>query len=1732
MMNKSLLFTANRILLALFFALTSFLVNGQTYIVKTNVSSSQSRSTVYDYYFRSNSTNITPITSVTANYYYLIFNQKPTQFYYYEYNPENYGCSGPCGEEWTAGLNAIFSSNSCDPLIEGFYYGYDGPFNSEVPFVSLISNQVLVPPTATTDTFCDFVTLKAEGCTGTQRFFWHYSTNGSTYVNTNISTGFNEDFVFDKATYLPANYSGNIYFKVLIDSDSSITGDNIFSNIVSYNVRPCSPQIVGSPVLVQNVCSDSNHATATFTFDRPLNSGEYFSMTLLQETTPGNFSFFNSEPIYAADFTNQQYTAINLEPGVYLLRYQTLFTSNNLASSQPEDSDPFTITAPAPVTFSTTQVNVLCKNEPTGSITVTALGGSGSYLYSKDNGTTWQTTNLFSGLAAASYDILVKDSNDCLAPDGSQTLTITEPATRVTISNATVVDPILNGENTGSIDIDVLDGAPPYTYLWTYDNPNGVSSTFTPTDEDISALYAGTYTITVTDGSGCTTTASYTLVDPPVLVPIITVVQEIACFGDTTGVLSASATGGVPGYSFVWKKNGSFLSSDQQITGLSIGTYTLIVTDNVGGSQEIQYNLTQPASALSATYSATDVNCFGANNGSISITAQGGTPPYSYLWKRGTTTLPITTASINNLSPGSYSCQVIDSKGCVYEINAITISEPAVIEIVFSNVTHLVDASSNTGAISVSAIGGSGSLSYQWNTGQTTASIANLAAGSYALTITDVNNPSCTLVESYTVTAPPLFTVSIQEDNEIACYGESTAVLTAVASGGTQGNSPNEYSYSWSGPTIPFTEPTNLASLSNLPAGTYTVQVRDANNVLRTQSFTVTEPSVLTASYTKTDSSCFGLNNGSINLTPSGGTPSYTFSWRNEQNQVIATTQNINNLAPGTYSCVITDTKGCVYSVNNIVIDQPTALVFDSQSITPVSAVGASDGSIAVVVTTGTPPYMYAWTSSGAGVGTNSASLTNQPIGVYDLVVTDANGCSIANSYTISVIQLLTATIQELTSIACYGQATASIQVSPQGGLPPYSIGWDTGATTYALSGLAANTYSVTITDSNTPSSSYTTSYTVTQPSALVIDGITTTAIACFGSATGAIDMSVSGGTLPYTFVWKDQNNTTIGTTEDLINLSVGTYFCTITDANGCTVTTNSQTITTNTQLNATLTSQTNVLINGQNTGAIDITVTGGVMPYSYLWNTGSTTEDVMGLTAGSYSVVITDQVGCQTTLNNIVITAPSPLVVTPSIDTPIGCYGQATGQISLNVTGGVGPYVYTWNLPNGSISNQASLANLVAGEYTVSVRDVNNAVQTVSVILTEPSAIGGAFSSTAVSCGGNSDGSITITATGGTAPYSYQWNTGATTATISNAAVGNYVVLVSDANGCEQLFTGGSVLAAGGISITETLVDVSCGMPNSGSISLAVSGGSNQFAISWDNPSLSGFNVAGLSGGTYTGTITDTQNNCSVPFSYTLQEPAQVFFELPEIITLCQGQNTTLTPEVTGTDVTYSWTSDTGFTSSANSVTINEQGTYTLTVSTINGCSYTDTVFVEVLTESIVSEYLVASHTYKDEEIILINVSETTTEVYEWLFPIAAEIISSNAQTAVIKFAEEGVYEIGLKATNASGCELYDYHQLVVEENPGLPEDESNSILIKEFKVFPNPITQGATFNVVVELAYSLPISVSIYEVSLGSLIDVTSFSSNTVHSKAYTLPISSGIYYVVVRTPGNVQTKKLIIN
>lgn len=1547
------------------------------------------------------------------------------------------------------------------------------------------------------------------------------------------------------------NYEGALDLRFGVMVPNGFGGfDWYYSNIITYNILKCSPRLIGSPLITNNTCYQSNNGSVLFNFDRALDSGEYFNMTLYKIVN-GSQVIYGSQQVTENQFTNQQFSWNSLEAGTYILRYQTYRNGGSEVSSV-FSSNSFLITQPSKVTFVPIKTDIICKGDLTGQIAVTATGGTFSgmppaiYEYSKDGGLTWQTSNIFSGLTARAYDILVKTSNNCIAPDGSQTVTITEPATRVTISNPVVVNPILNGENTGSIDVDVSDGALPYnSFLWV----NQANQTIATT-EDITSLIAGTYTLTVTDASGCMATANFTLVDPPVLVPLITVNQLISCNGANNGILSASATGGTPGvspnpeYSYEWRRNTVFISSDQQISNLIPGVYELKVTDSRGGFQTTTYTLSQPTPII-VSNTITNVTCNGANNGSIITTVSGGTPfsapaqGYSYAWRiNGSPTIISTNPNLTAVGPATYSCEIRDANNCIYNLTNVTITENPSIVITLNNQVNLVDPAINNGSINHFVSGGTGTYTYLWNTGQTSLNRTNLAAGTYTFTVTDSNG--CSQTATYTITSPPPFTINILENNSINCYGEATANLEVIASGGTIGTAPNQYTYSWSGANIPIFETTSLATLSNLPAGTYTVQVRDANNVLRTLSYTITQPAPLTATYTKTDITCSGLNNGTINITPSGGTPNYTFEWSNQLNQIIATTEDVSNLPAGNYFCTITDANGCTFSITNIEIRNPNTIVI-SETITPISATGMSNGSISVTVTGGSPinfpTYTYVWTNSlGTTIGTTS-SITNLSAGNYNLVVTDANGCTNLRTFSVDVIQPLTATITENGIIYCNGSATGSLTVNPSGGLPSstqpaYTTLWNNGATTPTISGLTAGIYFVTVTDFNTPQSTFTTSYTITEPTPLVVSNVTHTNMNCFGSNSGSIDITVSGGTAPYSYQWRNASNIVIATTEDIANLNVGSYSCIITDANGCTLSIPATTITTNPQLVATVIAQTNVQIYGQSTGAIDINVTGGFGNYSYAWSNGATTQDLSTIPAGTYSVIITDELGCTTTLNTIVITQPTQLVVTENIIAPISCFEGNNGSITASVSGGVTPYVFTWTLPNGTTTNQQILSNRAAGIYTLQVRDVNNATATITITLTQPDELAGTFTSIPVSCGGNLDGTITINPTGGSGVYTYLWNTGATTQTITNASVGNYVVQVTDSNGCEKLYTGGQVLAGGGITINETIQDVTCGTPNSGSISLVVFGGSNQFSILWDNPTLTGFSVSNLAGGSYTGTITDIVSNCVIPFSYTLSEPVNVSFDLPDAITLCNGQTTVIDPLVTNNNVTYNWTLNNGFTSNNATITVSQEGTYSLTVTASNGCSFTDSVLVTVLSEAIESEYLVASQTYKDEEIILINVSEQTNETYEWVFPSQAIVISQNSQTAIIKFTEVGVYEIGLKAVNNSGCILYDYNQLVVEENPGLPEDTTNTIVIKDFKVYPNPVNLSQLFNVEVELAQSLPISISIYEVALGSLVNVTNFPPSKNHFKEYNLSISSGIYYIILKTPGNVQTKKLIIN
>ncbi|MEM7575734.1 MAG: SdrD B-like domain-containing protein, partial [Bacteroidota bacterium] len=394
--------------------------------------------------------------------------------------------------------------------------------------------------------------------------------------------------------------------------------------------------------------------------------------------------------------------------------------------------------------------------------------------------------------------------------------------------------------------------------------------------------------------------------------------------------------------------------------------------------------------------------------------------------------------------------------------------------------------------------------------------------------------------------------------------------------------------------------------------------------------------------------------------------------------------------------------------------------------------------------------------------------------GDYTGTVTDANGCTISATLTVAEPAALMVSAQ-VTDVLCNGDETGAIDLTVSGGTPPYSYSWSNGATTQDLSDLAAGDYTGTVTDANGCTISAT--LTVTEPPALMVSAQVTD-VACNGDETGAINLSVSGGTPPYSYSWSNG-----ATTEDLAGLPAGDYTGTVTDANGCTI---SATLTVAESSNLNLSAiVTDAACNGEASGAIDLTVSGGTAPYSFSWSNGATTEDISGLLAGSYTGTVTDANGC-TASATVVVDEPAAIEVV--VQAPIiECGGTATGSITAIPNGGTGPYTYMWS--NGGTGS--FIENLATGIYSVTVTDANGCMATAEAIsLSELPELSCTVVVEQEATMGN-NGSLSVQVDGGTAPFSYSWSNGATTRTIAGLAAGSYSVTVTDANNCTTECTG-----------------------------------------------------------------------------------------------------------------------------------------------------------------------------------------------------------------------------------------------------------------------------------------------------------------------------------------------------
>lgn len=896
-----------------------------------------------------------------------------------------------------------------------------------------------------------------------------------------------------------------------------------------------------------------------------------------------------------------------------------------------------------PPSVTLVDVDLQCAGEDDGTITANPAGGVAPYTYAWSNG---RTTRTITDLAPGAYGVTLTDARGCTA---SASTTISEPP---------VLTGSISGDNTvcpGAADAFLMivpsGGTPPYTYNWTPGNFPG---------QGVGPLPSGTYSVEVTDANGCSITRSFViLTSEDVEVEIEG--DEILCGAGTTGTLTAGPVSGpVSQYVYNWS-NGA---AGPTITNVGPGSYTVTATDENGCTGTATATVTTVN--LDLDLSSTPTSCADETDGTATVAATGGQQPYTYEWSNGGSTPTIT-----SLSPGVYTVTVTEAgtAGCKVS-GSVQVSAPNELMVVATPVN--VDcAGADSGSIDVEVSGGTSPYSFAWSNGAVTEDLNGISGGSYTVTVTDANG----CVESLTVNVGEPTQIAISEQiTNIACAGDETGRIVLTVSGGTQ-----PYTYTWSNGAA-------TRILNNLDAGLYTVTVTDANGCDLVASYTITEPDPVLLSGVVTDVVCAGDSDGTIDLSASGGSGSLSFAWSNG-----AVTEDISGLAAGVYTVTVTDANECIVT-ESFTVGAPDAI---EVSVTPtnVSCFGGNDGSIDVSVSGGTAPYSI-------GID-DEDDMEDLAAGTYIVTVTDANGCKETAQVVIQQPADFAVT-EQITPVACLGDATGAINLTVSGGTPGYTYNWSNGATTRDISGLATGDYTVTITDAN--DCTFTATYTVGSNSAITVTGVATPAD-CNGEASGSIDITVSGGSGSYSFQWNNG-----ATTEDLTNIVAGTYTVTVMDANECDAVA-SFVVTQPDEIDLTVTAP-NITCGGTATGNISVFPNGGTAPFTYLWSNGDTGMTITNIGAGSYTVTVTDANGCTD------VTAGIVLGEIPQLTCEVVVNQQPTegnnGSVSVEVDGGTIPYTYVWD----DNSTNPDRDGLAAGTYSVTVTDANNCTTECSVTL------------------------------------------------------------------------------------------------------------------------------------------------------------------------------------------------------------------------------------------------------------------------------------------------------------------------------------------------------------------------------------------------------------------------------
>ncbi len=1441
------------------------------------------------------------------------------------------------------------------------------------------------------------------------------------------------------------------------------------------------------------------------------------------------------------------------------------------ANGNEATSSVYEITQPSLITATSSHTNLSCFESNDGKIAININGGVGNYSYRlrKDGNAygAWITTvsNLaIDNLIIGKYDVQIKDGNDCLLKEGGVEKTFTFDITQPDVLNITGVVTNVSGFglSNGAIDATVIGGTKAYTLQW-----KNESGTIVATTEDLSNVVSGVYILAVTDAQNCTLSKTFTITQPDLLTISVKQTDVINCNGEATGTLELTSTGGAGGNVYTWTNatNGAVIGNSEIIGNLPAGSYQVKVVDANGNEATSSvYEITQPT-LITATSSHTNLSCFESNDGKIAININGGVGNYSYRLRKDSNAYGawVTTTSslvIDNLAIGKYDVQIKDGNDCLLKEGGVEktftfdVTQPDVLNIT-GIVTNVSGFGLSNGAIDATVIGGTKAYTLEWKNESgtivaTTEDLSNVVSGVYTLVVTDAQN--CTLSKTFTITQPDLLTISVKQTDVINCNGEATGTLELTSTGGAGGNV-----YTWTNATSGAVIG-NSEIVGNLPAGSYQVKVVDANGNEATSSvYEITQPTLITATSSHTNLSCFESNDGKIAININGGVGNYSYRLRKDSNAYgawITTTSSlaIDNLTIGKYDVQIKDGNDCLLKEGGVEktftfdVTQPDVLNITGV-VTNVSGFGLSNGAIDATVIGGTKAYALEWKNQSGTIVATTEDLSNVVSGVYTLVVTDAQNCTLSKTFTITQPDLLTISVKQTDVINCNGEATGTLELTSTGGAGGNVYTW-TNATSGAVIGnseivgnLPAGSYQVKVVDAN-GNEATSSVYEITQPT-LITATSSHTNLSCFENNDGKIAININGGVGNYSYrLRKDSNayGAWITTTSSLVidNLAIGKYDVQIKDGNDCLLKeggvekTFTFDITQPDVLNITGV-VTNVSGFGLSNGAIDATVIGGTKAYTLEWKNQSgtivaTTEDLSNEVSGVYTLTVKDAQNC-TLSKTFIITQPEALTVALVQNNIVLCKGFASASINSTVTGGVAPYTYEWyqSGTNTVISNRESLNNIGIGTYHVVITDANNNVtRSTDIIIKEPETLAVTLNGTSTTCGGNNDWSISANVTGGTAPYSFEWSSGETTQDLTNVSLGGYFVVVTDANGCQV--TQNIVLENGSpLEVTVDVTNTVCYNECTGAIDLQVTGGIAPYNITW-NTGATGNTITNACHGEYVATITD-QKGCVIVKTVEIKNAEEFIFDLvPDEVTLCKGE--TIEYDVTMNGVTsYSWTSNNGFRSTRSIVELSEAGKYQLTVVTNDGCSVSREVEIFKSDVDIDAQLILSSQAFVGEDIAIINVSNPISSNVEWIIPSNVEVKQKTDEGLVLRFPAPGDYNISLVATEGNCKKTATKTVNVLKARDLSDVGDAETPFIKEFEVYSNP--NKGKFKVAVELEKEAEISLRLFGLGASSVVKDKQFKGAKEYQVDYDMNVSVGIYVLLLETPKAKRIRKVII-